>query len=285
MYTANFQNITTTSGNFNDITVTNIDYIQAAFDPSWSFHLHSHSNTLEISYVFEGKSAFFYNDRLYETKPGDIIIKSSNVIHAEKSDIDNPIEQICINIKGVQIKNYPPNCLQLSTRQPIINVGDNKPMFDSMFRYILNHIDEANPENLNKIQAIMRSILEIIYNDLLITNNEDNNNENQGKDVKPVLRFIEENFATDISIEKLSQKFFISPFYLSKKFKAETGYTINQYIIGCRMGEAQRLLIFSNAQIKDIAVSVGYENLPYFYSSFKKYVGCTPRDYKMKYLH
>lgn len=50
------------------------------------------------------------------------------------------------------------------------------------------------------------------------------------------------------------------------------------------MGEAERLLIFSDLSIKDIAITVGYKNLPYFYTTFKKYAGCTPLDFKKKYL-
>lgn len=107
--------------------------------------------------------------------------------------------------------------------------------------------------------------------------------ETKGKDITPVLRYIEQNYALDLSLDFLAKKFFISPFYLSKKFKAQTVFTINNYIISCRMGEAERLLIFSDTPIKDIALKCGYDNLPYFYTTFKKYAGCTPQEYKLKY--
>ena len=212
-----------------------------------------------------------------------MIIKNCNVIHAEKSDISNPIEQVCINISGLTLENLPENCMIFPSTLPVFNVGSNKLLFDTMFRYILNQTVDTMNIDLVKINSVMASILEIIYDDYHL-NLQNNVQQTNKKDIKPVREYIEKNYALNLSIDNLAKEFFISPFYLSKKFKAETGFTINQYILGCRMGEAERLLIFSDLSIKDIAITVGYENLPYFYTTFKKYAGCTPVDYKNKYL-
>lgn len=283
MYTANFPKLTNQSNRFNNISITNLNYIHAASDPNWSFHLHSHPDTFELSYVFSGQSALYCGDKFYETHPGDIIIKNSNTIHAEKSDITNPIEQICINVTGLSLEKLDENCLIFPSMTPVFNVGSNKPLFDAIFKYILDQTVDTMNVDLVKINSILISILEIIYNDyhLKLPNDIQENNQ---KSINPVREYIEKNYALNLSIDSLAKEFFISPFYLSKKFKAETGFTINQYILGCRMGEAERLLIFSDLSIKDIAITVGYKNLPYFYTTFKKYAGCTPLDFKKKYL-
>lgn len=283
MFTANFPTLSENSRMFSNISITNLNYIHAATDPNWSFHLHSHPDTVEISYIFSGQSALYCGNKLYETHPGDLIIKNSNVVHAEKSDIQNPIEQVCLNIKGIHLENMDENTLLLNNNSPLINVGSNKPLYDALFRYLLDQIVDNMAVDIQKINAVLTAIMEIIYRDFHLNTNEETIDTNK-KDIKPILHFIEKNYASNITIESLAKEFFISPFYLSKIFKAETGFTINQYIIGCRMGEAERLLIFSDAQIKDIAITVGYENLPYFYTTFKKYAGCTPNDYKAKYL-
>lgn len=283
MFTANFPTLSKNSRMFSNISITNLNYIHAATDPNWSFHLHSHPDTVEISYIFSGQSALYCGNKLYETHPGDLIIKNSNVVHAEKSDIQNPIEQVCLNIKGIHLENMEENTLLLNNNSPLINVGSNKPLYDALFRYLLDQIVDNMAVDIQKINAVLTAIMEIIYRDFHLNTNEETIDTNK-KDIRPILHFIEKNYASNITIESLAKEFFISPFYLSKIFKAETGFTINQYIIGCRMGEAERLLIFSDAQIKDIAITVGYENLPYFYTTFKKYAGCTPNDYKAKYL-
>ena len=282
MYTANFPSVTNSKNLFKNITISNLSYIHAASDPGWSFHPHSHADTLELSYVMAGKSALFCGDKYYETHPGDIIIKNARVIHAEKSDVNNPIEQVCIGIAGIKIDGLEDGCLISEGTDPLLEAGSNKPLFDSMFRYILSQTVDNMSVDTTKLNSVMGTILNIIYRDYHLNMSKDEP-EAKGKNIRPVREFIEKNYALNLSIDGLAKEFFISPFYLSKKFKAETGFTINQYIISCRMGEAQRLLIFSDKQIKDIALDCGYDSLPYFYTTFKKYAGCTPQEYKEKY--
>ncbi len=282
MFSANFPVISNETRLFKNVSISNLSYINVASEPDWVFYTHSHSDHLELSYIFSGQSALYCGDKFYETHPGDLIIKNSNVMHAEKSDVNNPLEQICISINGIHLDDLPKDALICDNDSPVINVGGSKAFYDAIFMYLIKQTVDKMSVDINKINCLMESILEIIYKDFHLNVHKEEH-EKTGKDIRPVLKYIEKNYASTITIEGLSKEFFISPFYLSKKFKAETGFTINQYIISCRMGEAERLLIFSNDQIKDIALSCGYDNLPYFYTTFKKYAGCTPAEYKEKY--
>lgn len=283
MYTANFPTIKETTFLFSQVSIANLIYVQAASDPTWSFHTHSHPDTLELSYIFSGSSALYLGDKLYETHPGDIIIKNAQTMHAEESDIKNPIEQICIGISGIQLPDLPADTMIPSTMHPILSAGKYKALYDSLFRYILDQSVDTMYVNLAKINTLLQGILTTIYTDYHL-DRKDEKKEAHGKDIRPVLQYIETHYASNLTIDALAKQFYISPFYLSKKFKAETSFTINQYIISCRMGEAERLLVFSNLPIKDIAITCGYENLSYFYTTFKKYAGCTPQEYRQKYI-
>jgi len=283
MYTANFPLLNTDARLFQSVSISNLSYVHAATDPNWSFHTHSHADTVEISYIYAGQSALYCGDKFYETHPGDLIIKNAKVMHAEKTDVKNPIEQVCIGIAGIQLDNLEPNCLIAETDSPIISTGSNKAFYDALFRYILDQSVDTMYVDVSKINSVLQTILTIIYKDFHLDSSNNTVSDTSKKDIRPVLRYIEKNYASNLSINSLAKEFFISPFYLSKKFKAETGFTINQYIISCRMGEAERLLIFSDTPIKDIAISCGYDNLPYFYTTFKKYAGCTPQEYQIKY--
>ena len=81
----------------------------------------------------------------------------------------------------------------------------------------------------------------------------------------------------------MASHFFIREGHLSRVFRNHTGFTLNNYVIDKRMGEARRMLIFSDSDIKDIAVSCGYPDLQYFYRVFKQSAGCTPREYREEY--
>ncbi|NHN34065.1 response regulator transcription factor [Paenibacillus agricola] len=89
-------------------------------------------------------------------------------------------------------------------------------------------------------------------------------------------QYIHENYTREITLAELAEKVFISRNYLSLIFKNATGETINHYIIRVRMEKAKALLLKGTLKIYEIAESVGYKNIPYFSTTFKKHFGITP---------
>ncbi|NSW90033.1 MAG: response regulator transcription factor [Firmicutes bacterium] len=97
-----------------------------------------------------------------------------------------------------------------------------------------------------------------------------------------IKKHINENYHNNLTLDKLSRDFFINPSYLSKIFKDETGENLSDYILGVRMKNAERLLKTSNAKIQEVSKQVGYEDYRYFCTVFKKVMGVTPLQYRIK---
>jgi two-component system response regulator YesN len=91
-------------------------------------------------------------------------------------------------------------------------------------------------------------------------------------------QYIHENFKQDITLADLAEKVFLSRNYLSLIFKNATGETINNYMIRVRMEQARALLLKGTFKIYEVAESVGYKNIPYFSTTFKKHFGITPME-------
>lgn len=101
---------------------------------------------------------------------------------------------------------------------------------------------------------------------------------------------------TDIIIEHVRQHYadeelnlkwiarelvFLNEDYVSKRFLQRTGFKFTTYLNLTRVEEAKKLLELGSVGSESVAASVGYGNNPkYFAKVFKKYAGCTPRDYK-----
>lgn len=93
-------------------------------------------------------------------------------------------------------------------------------------------------------------------------------------------RFILQNYTRNISREDIALNVFLTPDYLSKIFKAETGIYIKDYINEIRIEKAKELLIHSNSSISDIACETGFENFSYFSTVFKKATGESPYTFR-----
>ena len=91
---------------------------------------------------------------------------------------------------------------------------------------------------------------------------------------------INENLSSEISLEEISKRVEISPFYFSKLFKEETGENFIEYITMARMQCAKELLRDQSRSIKEISADAGYADPNYFSKLFKKVVGMTPTEYR-----
>lgn len=98
--------------------------------------------------------------------------------------------------------------------------------------------------------------------------------------IEDVMQYILQNFQEDLTIEFLAAQVYLSTNYLSSRFKAETGKTINQYITGLRLEQAKVLLKESARNVAEIAAAVGYSDERYFSKLFARETGMTPTQFR-----
>ena len=78
---------------------------------------------------------------------------------------------------------------------------------------------------------------------------------------------------------------YLSPAYLSRIFKQETGVTFNEYLNRVPLvNKAKELLRRRELRMTDISLAVGYEDQSYFTKVFKRVAGMLPREYREKIL-
>ena len=95
--------------------------------------------------------------------------------------------------------------------------------------------------------------------------------------------YLDNNFREKITLEMLSEIFFINKFYLTRVFKEQSGTTINSYIIQLRITDAKHMLRFTNKTIEEIGLECGIGPLHYFSRVFKKIEGISPNEYRKKW--
>lgn len=93
-------------------------------------------------------------------------------------------------------------------------------------------------------------------------------------------KHLQANIDRDVKLQELSDHFYISREYISRKFKQEFNVSISDYVLKIRMDKAKFLLKNSQLKIYDIAGMIGYQDDKYFRKVFKKVVGITPNEYR-----
>ena len=96
--------------------------------------------------------------------------------------------------------------------------------------------------------------------------------------------YIKDHIAEELTVEKIAQSVYLSRSYFAREFKRCTGVSVMDYVIGKRMELAIEMIRNGEKSQKKIAACVGYSELKYFQSSFKKHTGYTVKEY-MRLLH
>lgn len=101
--------------------------------------------------------------------------------------------------------------------------------------------------------------------------------------IQNVIKYIQENYYYDISLQSVADHFGVHKVYLSRSFKAETGDTLNEFLNKTRIEKAKLLLSITENQTREISYTVGFNNTQSFYNVFKKYEGCSPNEYRREH--
>lgn len=98
--------------------------------------------------------------------------------------------------------------------------------------------------------------------------------------IKRMIAYMEKNYGQDLKLESIAKLFNYNSAYLGKIFKKEIGENFNNVLDAIRIKNAKRLLQETDLKVYQISEQVGYSNIDYFYSKFKKYVGISPKEFK-----
>jgi Response regulator containing CheY-like receiver domain and AraC-type DNA-binding domain len=97
--------------------------------------------------------------------------------------------------------------------------------------------------------------------------------------VRKALELIESSLDEDLSLHELAERLYVSPSYLSRLFKKETGEVFTVYVMRRRMERAKELLQ-GGAKVYDAASAAGFRDVSYFAKVFRNYWGVTPSEFR-----
>lgn len=92
--------------------------------------------------------------------------------------------------------------------------------------------------------------------------------------------YLDQHYQEKITLDGLSEQFFINKFYLLRIFKEQFGLSIQNYLAQVRVTHAKQLLRFSDQTIEQIGRQCGIEEPAYFSRVFKKVEGVSPGEYR-----
>jgi len=129
--------------------------------------------------------------------------------------------------------------------------------------------------DIDKVPEVMRDLLKAAENQVF-----DHYASGGDQAVEVALQYIQGNFQTDLSLEKVAAIVYLNPIYFSQLFKQKTGHGFKEHVTQLRLERAMQLLRESELKIADISERVGYPDMRHFSQIFRKKNGMTPSEYR-----
>ena len=95
--------------------------------------------------------------------------------------------------------------------------------------------------------------------------------------------YIRQNYNKNITLNDISERFYINPYYFSQLFKKKTGTTYQKYLTDYRVDRARKLLEETDLRIYEVCKLVGYSDVNHFNQVFERSEGCKPSEYRQRH--
>lgn len=143
-----------------------------------------------------------------------------------------------------------------------------------------------SPEDPEKVRAMLTTSISIsqvckpVLELAAMCRDKNQNKQPHSKAVRLSMNYIRDHYTQPISLEQVAAEVYLTPEYFSRIFKEETGVTFVNYLTDVRLRHSVQLLETTALRVQDVAQQVGYPNVSYFSTIFKKKYGMSPYEYR-----
>jgi AraC-like DNA-binding protein len=251
----------------------------------FEFHYHDFNKIIifisgEVTYIIEGKS--------YKLKPWDIILVGRNDLHLPIISETATYERMILWLNPVFLQEHNKNncnllnCFELAKERKLNLIRTSKMDINSI-KQNLTDLESAILDNSFGCDVLKNALfieLMVKINRLFLGMDLNKNMDDIQFDprIEDILSYINLNLDADLSIDFLSNKFYLNKYYLMHLFKQETGYTLYSYIQKKRAIKAADL-IKNGIQAGEVCSLCGFGDYSTFVRTFKKEFKLSPKQY------
>ena len=273
-------------------------YIQLSTDcPEFVGAYHKHE-FIELVYVLSGKATHMTNNIQYEVTKGNLVIINYDATHVFYEDkkfgerfvtYDLMFTPSFLDASLIRSTNF--NALASSflfyslfpEQQkigPDLHVtGSSYNLFGDLFDKIYREYTGLQKGYVEIIRAYIVELIICIFRQLDSVGHQPGRKK-QEEIVNRALNYLYEHYDRHVTLDDLAAQIFLSKDYFGRLFREITGKPVSTLLQQIRIDEACKMLLATDRTITDIANECGYQDIKFFYVTFRKQTGMTPGEYR-----
>ena len=230
-------------------------------------------NFLELEIIKEGSAKHIFSNNSYNLKKGSAYIitdcnfhsliyeSDSTVLNLSimRGTIDDKLEKYISSVGSKFHCNFDSGQLDYATA--LFELAQNETETEPFSKLIKKNI----AEELLVLLIRASGIDEVVPNPPLI---------------QKAILIVNDRFSNQLTLKDVADELYVSPNYLGLLFKNKIGVSFNTYLTMIKLKYACMLLDSTSKTVKEVAAESGFSSTEYFLSRFRKFMKCTPSEYR-----
>lgn len=249
-----------------------------------SFALHCHPY-FEVYYFVKGRVSYLVEGKRYEPRPHSILLLAPGTFHGVRVESKDDYERYALHFYASLLSQSRSQLLLSpfsgeNARRDIYFEGADGFEIESYLRSLMECASLEEPLRQQLISIRVEALLsQILRMDRLRGASEA---AVQNSMVTRIVSYLNQNLGELITLDSLSERFFLSKNHLNYLFKQATGTTIKNYLIHKRVAAAHELILqgYPAAAASELC---GFRDYSAFFKSYKKILGASPADTARQY--
>lgn len=255
-------------------------------EKAMDMHIH---DCYEIYYSISGGKQFLIDNCFYDIREGDIFLINQFESHYLSQIDSQKHERIILSIDPEYLKSISTETTDLNRCFHFRGTDMPHRMHltaeeQNRFLYYIHKFSSTSGLGEDILDKAVFLELMVFLNrafDTRCRNTEETAAEETSRhhaQVDDILSYINTHIQDDLSLDGLSEHFYLSSSYICRIFKAATGTTINKYITAKRITLSKSLLS-QGYSVNEACEACGFNDYSNYLKAFTKAVGISPKKY------
>lgn len=253
---------------------------------------------LEIMLIENGSMIYQVNQTTYHLAKGDCLFVNSNALHSASMSEDDDCHYLVATFNSNLVYGYEKSDIDTNYTFPLLN-ADSFPSFlfragseESLLfgRYveeIASYYDDRPSCYELHIKSRLCELWAIVFEAFQQRQASSGSGLTEIKQIsrlKNALLFIHSHYTEPITLDQMAESCHTSKSEFCRIFKKTLHQTPFEYLLRYRIQKSLSLLVSDSHNITEIAQQVGFSGPSYYSEVFRKYMNCSPREYKKRFI-
>lgn len=228
-----------------------------------------------VAYIADGSGTYQVNGGpVQKIKKGTIFFIWPGTLFSYGPDENASWEEYYLNFEGNRIQEWVEQ--QFIRKGEASQIGADR-LWVQKIETIASLLESGIPANGDRAALLFESLLfefALMYEQSL--------NHSKADKMMHIIEDLNHRIYDPIDADMIAKRLHISVSTLRRLVRANTGYPLNEYLHRLKISEAKKLLINTDATVKEVALTLRYEDVYYFSRLFKKFAGVPPKMIRLK---